>query len=94
MPLVKVKKHSQITIPNDIRRKFKIVEGDYLEIEEHNNELVLKPVKMVHSDEAYFHTKEWQAGEREADKDIAEGNVVGPFDNVKDALKILKARKV
>ena len=94
MSLVKVKRHSQITIPNAIRRKLKIVEGDYLEIEEHNNELVLKPVKMVHPDEVYFHTKEWQAGEREADKDIAEGNVIGPFDNVKDALKALKTTKV
>jgi AbrB family looped-hinge helix DNA binding protein len=94
MSLVKVKKHSQITIPNDIRRKLKIVEGDYLEIEEHNNELVLRPVKMIYSDEAYFHTREWQTGEREADKDIVEGDVIGPFDNIKDALKALKTSKV
>ena len=93
MPLVKVKKHSQITIPNDIRRKFKIVEGDYLEIEEQNNQLVLKPVKMIHPDQAYFHTKEWQAGEREADKDIAAGDVIGPFGNTKGALKALKTSK-
>jgi antitoxin MazE len=94
MPLIKVKKHSQITIPNEIRRKFKITEGDYLEIEERNNELVLKPVKMIHTDEACFHTKEWQAGEREADQDIVEGNVIGPFDNIKDALKALKTSKI
>ena len=94
MPLVKVKRHSQITIPNDVRRKLSIVEGDYLEIEAHNNEFVLKPVKMVHPDEAYFHAKEWQVGEREADKDIAEGNVIGPFDNINDALKALKTSKV
>lgn len=94
MSLVKVKRHSQITIPNDIRRKFKIVEGDYLEIEEHNNELVLKPVKMIHPDEAYFHTKEWQQGETQADKDVAEGNVTGPFENIKDALKALKTAEV
>ncbi len=94
MSLVKVKRHSQITIPNDIRRKLKIAEGDYLEIEEHNNELVLKPVKVIHPDEAYFHTKEWQAGEAGADKDIAAGSVIGPFDNVKDALKALKTAKV
>lgn len=94
MPLIKVKKHSQITIPNEIRRKFKIAEGDYLEIEERNNELVLKTVKLIHPDEAYFHTQEWQAGEREADQDIAEGAVIGPFDNVKDALKALKTTKV
>ena len=94
MALVKVKKHSQITIPHKIRRKFNIAEGDYLEIEEHDNELVLKPVKMVHPDEAYFHTKEWQAGEREADRDITDGDVAGPFDNIKDALKTLKTGKV
>lgn len=94
MSLVKVKRHSQITIPTEIRRKFKIAEGDYLEIEEHNNELVLKPVKIVHPDEAYFHTKEWQAGEKEADQDIATGDLVGPFDNIKDALKALKTAKV
>jgi len=94
MALVKVKRHSQITIPNEIRRKFKIAEGDYLEIEERNDQLVLKPVKVVHPDEAYFHTKEWQAGEREADKDILEGAVVGPFDNIKEALKALRTTKV
>jgi antitoxin MazE len=94
MPLVKVKKHSQITIPHDIRRRFKIAEGDYLEIEERDSEMVLKPVRMVRVDEAYFHSKEWQAGEKAADRDIAEGNVIGPFDNVKDALKALKTRKV
>ena len=94
MPLIRIKKHFQITIPNEIRRKFKIAEGDYLEIEEHNNELVLKPVKVIHPDEAYFHTKEWQAGEKEADRDIAEGAVIGPFDNIKGALKALKTSKV
>ena len=92
MSLVKVKKHSQITIPNDIRRRFKIAEGNYLEIEERKNQLVFRPVKVIHADQAYFHRKEWQAGEKEADKDIAEGNVVGPFDNLKDALKTLKKR--
>ncbi len=30
MSLVKVKSNSRITIPNNIRRKFKIAEGDYL----------------------------------------------------------------
>lgn len=94
MSLVKVKRHSQITIPNDIRRKFKIVEGDYLEIQEHNSELVLKLVKMVHPDEAYFHSQEWQQGEKQADKDIVEGNVIGPFGDIKDALKALKTTKI
>jgi antitoxin MazE len=94
MPLVKVKKHSQITIPTSIRRKFKIVEGDYFEIEDIGDGLILKPVKMVHPDQAYFYTREWQAGEAEADQDIAKGNVLGPFDNTKEALGALKKAKI
>ena len=38
----------------------------------------------------YFFTKEWQEKEAEADKDIAEGKVVGPFENAPDALRALK----
>jgi antitoxin MazE len=94
MPLVKVKKHSQITIPTSIRRKFRIVEGDYLEIEDHGDGLILKPVKVVHPDQAYFYTREWQAAEAEADQDIAEGNILGPFDNTNDALNALKKAKI
>jgi antitoxin MazE len=94
VPLVKVKKHSQITIPTSIRRKFRIVEGDYLEIEDLEDGLILKPVKMVRPDQAYFYTREWQAGETEADQDIAEGNVLGPFDNATDALDALKKAKI
>ena len=94
MPLVKVKRYSQITLPSIIRRKFKIDEGDYLEIEEHDGLMILKPVKVVHPEQAYFFSKEWQKGEAKADKDIAGGNVLGPFDNLKKGLKALKNAKI
>ena len=94
MPLAKVKKHYQITLPNSLRKKFNISEGDYVEIEEQGQDIVLKPVKVIHPDQEYFYTKEWQKMEAEADKDIAEGNVVGPFDNIKDSLKALKKAKI
>lgn len=94
MPLVKVKRNYQITIPNNMLKSFNIVEGDYMEVEKKNDEIILKPVKVVHSDQAYFHTKEWQKGEAEADKDITEGNLLGPFKNLKDSLKALKTAKI
>jgi len=94
MPLIKVRQNFQITIPNSLRKYLKIGEGDYLEAERHNGEIVLKPVKMVQPDQAYFYTKEWQESEAEADRDIANGDVLGPFDNIEDALKTLKTAKI
>jgi len=91
MPLVKVKRYCQITLPSLIRKKFNIDEGDYLEIEEIDGNMVLKPVKVVQSDLAYFYTKEWQEGEKEADKDIAKGRMHGPFDNVEDFAKAMES---
>ena len=53
--------------------------------EKHNGEIIMRPVKVVHPDQEYFYTKEWQKGEAQADKDIANGNVIGPFDNTSNA---------
>lgn len=94
MPLIKVRHNYQITIPNQLRKDLKIAVGDYLEVEKQDSKLILKPVKMVPSDEAYFHTKEWQKGEKQADKDRKKGDVLGPFDNLKAGLKALKTAKI
>jgi len=90
MPLVKVKRHCQITLPLLVRKKFNIDEGDYLELDEKDGNMILKPVKVIDSDHAYFYTKEWQADEAEADKDIAAGRMVGPFNSVEDFAKAMK----
>jgi len=91
MALVKVRQNYQITIPAEVRKNMKV--GDYLEVERKNGELVLKEVKMVHSDQAYFYSKEWQEAEAEADSEIASGETVGPFDGIDDALNALKKAK-
>jgi len=94
MPLIKVKHNYQITIPNSLRKNLNIAVGDYLEAEKQNGDLILKPVKLVHPDRAYFYNKEWQEGEGQADKDIKKGDVLGPFDNIADSLKALKKAKI
>ena len=94
MALIKVKKNFQVTLPNRLRRTLKIAVGDYLEVEKKDSELILKPVKMIHPDQAYFYTREWQEGEAQADKDIEKGEVLGPFDTIKKGLKALKTAKI
>ena len=90
MELVKVKRNFQITIPQSLRRLIRLVVGDYVEVDIQDDTLVIRPVKVVHPDQGYFFTKEWQEKEAEADKDLVEGKVAGPFENVRDALKALK----
>jgi AbrB family looped-hinge helix DNA binding protein len=94
MAIVKVKQNYQITIPQSLRKRFNLAIGDYVEIEKHDGEIIMRPVKVVHPDQEYFYTKEWQEGEAQADKDIANGNVIGPFDNIKESLRALKKAKI
>ena len=92
MELVKVKRNYQITIPQSLRRLVQLAVGDYVEVDIQDDTLVIRPVKVIHPDQEYFFTKEWQAKEAEAGKDIAEGKIVGPFENAQDALKALKTK--
>jgi AbrB family looped-hinge helix DNA binding protein len=90
MELVKVKKNFQITIPQNIRRVIRLVVGDYVEMDIQGDTLVVRPVKVVHPDQAYFFTKEWQEKEAEADRDIAADKLEGPFNHAAEALTALK----
>ena len=82
MELVKVKRNYQITIPQNLRKIIRLTVGDYVEVDIQDDTLVIRPVKVIHPDQEYFFTKEWQEKEAEADRDIAEGKVVGPFKNL------------
>lgn len=93
MPIIKVSRNNQITLPRNLRDKLHIAPGEYVEIEEHDGKIILQPVKVVPSDQAYFYTKEWQDGEAEADRDIAEGRTIGVFDNAEDLGKAIKEWK-
>ena len=90
MELVKVKRNYQITIPQNLRRIIRLTVGDYVEVDIQDDTLVIRPVKVIHPDQEYFFTKEWQGKEAEAEKDIVDGKVAGPFENARDALKALK----
>jgi antitoxin MazE len=94
MALMKIRKNYQITLPRDLRSKFNLAEGDYVEAETKDGCIVLRPVKVIQPDQEYFYTREWQEKESEVDEEIRRGEVVGPFDNAKDAIKALKTAKI
>ncbi|MEA2088467.1 MAG: AbrB/MazE/SpoVT family DNA-binding domain-containing protein [Patescibacteria group bacterium] len=88
--LAKIKKHHQITLPYSLRKKFNLDEGDYVKIENRNQEIIIKPIKIVHPDQEYFYTKEWQKDEADADKDIAKNKITGPFKTADDLFQELE----
>ena len=80
----------QITLPASLRRAVRLEPGDYVEIRVVDDSLVLTPKMLVDKSQAYFWTEEWQAGERQADADIAAGRVV-TFDNAEALIADLDA---
>ena len=73
--LVKVTRGGQVTIPAALRRAAGIEVGDYLEVQVVDDRLVLSPKQVIDKSQAYFWTEAWQAGEREAQDDLAAGRV-------------------
>jgi len=86
--LVQVRKKSQITLPLSIRRKAGIEEGDLLDIQVRDGEIVLRAKKLIDKDQAWFWTKRWQEGERQADEDIKAGRVYH-YPDVESAIESL-----
>ncbi|MBU4446722.1 AbrB/MazE/SpoVT family DNA-binding domain-containing protein [bacterium] len=86
--LAKVTAKGQICIPQNIRKKFGIVSGDYVDFSIEENRIMLIPQVMLDKSQAYFWTKEWQQHEKEAEDD-KQNYKIKSFDDVDEALKWL-----
>jgi antitoxin PrlF len=67
-------------LPEEIRTAAHLEEGDLLDAEITEDGILLRPRKIIDATQAWFWTPTWQAGEREADADIAAGRVE-PFES-------------
>jgi antitoxin PrlF len=71
---VKVRPKAQLTLPEEVRRALHIREGDEVEFAVHDDGTVtIRGYVSIPTDQAWFFTPEWLAGEREADEQIAAG---------------------
>jgi AbrB family looped-hinge helix DNA binding protein len=91
MVLSKITRNYQVSIPKNVRDSLGLQEGDYVEVEERDGEIVMVPKRLIDADQAWFWTKEWQAGERAADEDIKSGRVSGPFKTMDELKRHLEA---
>ncbi len=79
---------SRLYLDIEVRKQLGIEEGDLVEIDVEVEKAVLMPKKLVDKSQAYFWTKRWQEGEREADEDIKAGRVK-TFNSVDELIKDL-----
>ena len=47
MPVVKISKHFQITLPKEIRDELKVGAGDHIQLEIKNGRVFFEPVKII-----------------------------------------------
>jgi bifunctional DNA-binding transcriptional regulator/antitoxin component of YhaV-PrlF toxin-antitoxin module len=88
--IVKVQKNKNITLPMWLMSRFHVGIGDFVRLEETKEGVLLRPVKLIDPSQAYFWTKEWQAGEREVEDDLRKGRVKA-FKNVKALMRDLQS---
>jgi len=89
MALVRVTRNFQVSIPKEIRQALQLEEGDLIEVEERDGQIVMVPKKLIDADQAWFWSAEWQRGERQAEEDIRRGRVSGPFKSARELKKHL-----
>jgi AbrB family looped-hinge helix DNA binding protein len=71
-----LRRNGQITLPADIRRRIRAIEGDiFLAEVRDDDEIVLRKKSLVDASHAYFWTDQSQRGERDAQDDIRRGRV-------------------
>jgi len=80
-----VQRRNLISIPKEIREVLNINEGDVLDIRLEDNRIIIEPMKLVPSSQAYFWNEKTQNDMLEAKKDIESGNI-REFNNIKEFL--------
>ena len=72
----RVRGRGQVTLPAEIRDALHVAEGDDVEFTRHEDGTVtVRGLKTIPADQAWFWSPGWQAGEREADVEIAAGDL-------------------
>jgi AbrB family looped-hinge helix DNA binding protein len=96
MPLVKVIRHGQITLPADLREELDIKEGDYLEAELEGKTIVLRPNVLLDREDAIkaLHKimTEVQSQTKDIDPEVIEQEVAEAIREVREQRRHAKSR--
>ena len=88
--IMKISPQGQIRIPKNIMETIGIEKGDYVEVKLEDNQIVLRPRKLIDPSQGWYWTKEWQKTEAEVDKQIEKGELSPEFRTAEEGIKWLK----
>lgn len=90
MPLIKLIRHGQVTLPAKFRDALKLKEGDYLEAEIKNNSIVLKPAVILQREQAIKGLHKLMDEVQSQNKDYSQAEVE---QDVQEAIKAVRNQK-
>jgi antitoxin PrlF len=89
----RIRGRGQVTLPAEVRAALRVEEGDEVEFTRHDDGTVtVRGLKTIPAEQAWFWSPEWQAGEREADDEIAGGDLSQVYDSADDMFADLDRR--
>lgn len=66
-----LRERGQLTLPAEVRRALRVETGDEIEFQVvEGGQVLIRGLKMIPADQAWFWTDTWQKGEQEASADI------------------------
>ncbi len=96
MPKIKVRSGGQVKLPAAIISKYRLKDGDFLDVRDVDGGIFFIPetVKLNKKRRNAINERLWDHMEEEASEAISRGEVIGPLDNLEEALKALKTARV
>lgn len=72
---IEVRTRNQVTLPKALAKKLQIREGDLLEYSIEDGKIIITPKMLIPKEQAWFWTKAWQQGEKEAQRELDEKGI-------------------
>ncbi len=88
----RIRRRFQITIPQEIRDAFPLVEGQYIDFEVTPKGILLSVSPEIDPEQAFFWSPRWAEMEHSADEDFQSGRIV-EADSAEHAIEKLKGRQ-
>ena len=89
----RIRGRGQLTPPAEVREALHVAEGDDVEFTRHDDGTVtVRGLKTIPAGQAWFWSPQWQAGEREADREIAAGDLSPAYGSAEDMFADLDRR--